>query len=131
MPDENVDLVRRIYTAWERGDFSETWWCADDIEFEITDGLPPIRVRGADAMRSAWRDWLQGWESFHTRAEEFRDLGDAVLAINTFGGEGRTSGLQPDARGATVWTIRDGRVTRLALYAGVENAFADLGIEDD
>lgn len=129
MSQENVELVRRIYSAWERGDFSETWWCAEEIEFFIPDGTTPGPVYGVDGMRGAWREWLQGWRSFHTRLVEVRDLGDRVLAVNRFGGEGRTSGLVPDALGATVWEIRDGKVTRLAPYASLENALADLGIE--
>ncbi len=131
MSEENVELVRRIYAAWERGDFSETWWCADDFEFEIPDGWNPGIHYGAAAMGRAWRDWLQGWRSFHTRLVEVRDLGDRVLAVNRFGGEGRTSGLVPDSLGATIWEIRDGKVTRLAPYARLENALADLGIEDE
>jgi ketosteroid isomerase-like protein len=130
MSRENVELVRRIYSAWERGDFSETWWAADGFVFEVADGISPI-VTDLEGMSRAWRDWLQGWRSFHTRSEELRDLGDVVLGINTFGGEGRTSGLVPDARGATIWTIADGKVTRLVLYTDAQRALAALGIEDE
>ena len=130
MSAENVELVRRIYSAWERGDFSESWWCAEDFEFQLPDGPYPGIHHGAAGMARAWREWLQGWRSFHTRLVQVRDLGDRVLAVNRFGGEGRTSGLVPDALGATVWDIRDGKVTRLAPYVRLENALADLGIED-
>jgi ketosteroid isomerase-like protein len=129
MSRENVELVRRIYSSWERGDFSETWWAADDFVFEFAEGPTPV-VTDLEGMSRAWRDWLQGWRSFHTRAEEIRDLGDVVLGTNTFGGEGRTSGLVPAARGATIWTIANGKVTRLVLYTDVKHGLAALGIED-
>lgn len=128
---ENVDLVRRIYSAWERGDFSETWWCADDFEFQVPDGPHPGLAHGPEGMGRYWREWLQGWRRFHTRLVEVRDVSDdVVLGVNEFGGEGRTSGLVPDSLGATVWTIRGGKVRRLAPYVHLENALSDLGLAE-
>lgn len=129
MSAENVELVRRIYAAWERGDFSETWWCADDFEFQGPDEVNLEPVYGAEGMRRAWREWLQGWRSFHTRLVEVRDLGDdRVLGVNAFGGEGRASGLAPESLGATVWTINEGMVTRLATYVRLDKALSDVGL---
>ena len=50
------------------------------------------------------------------------------------GGRGKASGLEVDqisAKGANLFHIRDGRVTRLALYWNREHALADVGLSSD
>lgn len=126
---ENVDLVRQIHAAWDRGDYSDSSWAAEDIEYQ-TPGVPSNRVRGRAAMSQAWGDWLRGWRSFHVRADEFRPRGDKVLVLMHFEGEGRSSGLPIRQQLANVFTVRAGKVARLATYEDPADAFAELGIEE-
>ena len=50
MSQENVEVVRSICAAWDRGDYSSVAWADPDIEFVTADGPSPGSWRG-------WRAW--------------------------------------------------------------------------
>jgi ketosteroid isomerase-like protein len=132
MASANVDLVRSIYAAWERGDFSTVEWAHPEIEYVFADGPAPGSWRGLAGMAEGWREWLSAWEEFHVKAEEYRELDDErVLVLVHFGGRGKTSGLEVGqmwTKGASVFHIHDGKVTQLVAYTHYERAFADLSL---
>ena len=92
----NVDLVRTLYAAWERGDWSSAEWAHPEIEFVGVDGPDPISVKGIDQLGGAWADFLGAWEDYRVEAEEeYRELDDErVLVLIRIAGRGRTSGLE-------------------------------------
>jgi ketosteroid isomerase-like protein len=130
MASTNLDLVRSLYAAWERGDWSSAEWADPEIEFVGADGPDPMSVRGIDKLGEAWARFLDAWEDYRVEAEEYRELDDErVLALIRIGGRGKTSGLevgQVRAEAANLFHIRDGKVTRLVLYWDRERALADI-----
>ena len=128
----NLDLVRSIYADWERGDFSSAEWADPEIEYVFTDGPAPGTWTGLARMAEASRDWLSAWKNWHAGAEEYRELDDEhVLVLTRRGARGKTSGLEIgriQSKGASVWHVRDGKVTRLVIYWDRDHALADLGL---
>jgi len=131
---ENLDLVRSIYADWERGDFGSAEWADPDIEFSIAGYVDDRTWTGLDGMAAGGRYFLAPWEDFRVEAEEFRELDDErVLVLDNQKGRGKTSRVELGrfrGKGATLWQIRDGMVTRLALYPTRDRALADLGLKE-
>lgn len=122
MSNENVEIVRRVYEGWSRGDFSQADLFDPEIEFEMVDWPHSGRSRGLAAMRETWLTTLSAWEDFRATPEELIDNGHNVLVLNHISGRGRGSGADVSAITATVWTVENGRVVRLALYWDTERA---------
>ena len=134
MSRENVELVRSICAAWERGDYSAADWAHPEIEFVSADGPNPGRSTGLAGMAEGWRDLLGAWEEFRQEAEEYRELDDErVLVLFQFSGRGKTSGLevgQMHAKGAGLFHVRGGKVTRFVGYFDGERALEAVGLSD-
>jgi len=105
MPSSNLDLVRSIYAAWERGHFSSVEWAHPAIVFESI-GFDSTTSTGVAEMGQRWREWVSTWEDYRSEAEAF--------ASSVTG----------------VFEVRDGKVTRLALYWERADALAELGLEE-
>ena len=129
---ENLDLVRSIVADWERGDFTSAEWADDKIEFVLPDGPDPGSWTGIAAMGEAWGRRISTAESFRIEAEEFRELDDErVLVLTPVSGRSKTTGLdlgQMSRKGATLFHISKGKVTRLVPYFDRDRALADLGL---
>jgi len=129
MASANLDLVRSIYAAWGRGDFSDGEWAHPEIEFVNPDGPTPGRWTGRAGMAKGFRDFLAAWEGFTIEVEEYRELDDErILVLVRHGGRGKTSGMKlaQVVGGANLLHIRDSKVTTFIAYWERERAFADL-----
>src|SRR3954468_15749239 len=134
MSQENVELVRSIYAAWGRGDFSSTEWAHPDIEFVSADGFEVGSSTGLAGMGRAWRNWIDAWEEYRVEVDEYCELdGERILVLMLHCGRGKTSGLdvgQTKRAGANVLHVRDGKVARLVLYWDRDRALVDLGLSE-
>ncbi|HWW90968.1 MAG TPA: nuclear transport factor 2 family protein [Solirubrobacteraceae bacterium] len=128
----NLDLVRSLYVAWERGDWSAVEWAHPEIEFVIADGPSPGTWSGVAGMVEGYRQAMNAWEGYSAQAEEYLSLDDErVLVLQRLSGRGKASGLelaqmQPNAAG--IFDVRDGKVVKVVLYYDRDRAFADLGL---
>ena len=132
MAPANLDLVRVIYAAWERGEFDSAAWADPEIEYVQADGPNAQTSRGLAAMAHAFGDWLRAWEDWRVKAEEFRELdAERVLVLFHFSARGRASGLEVGqiwTEGAQLFHLRDGKVTKLVQYLERAGALAELGL---
>lgn len=132
----NLDLVRSICRAWERGDYSSADWAHPEIEFVLPGpGPAPGSWTGLAGMAEGWRDYLSAWEDVRPEVEEYRELDDErVLVLADVSGRGRTSGLelaQLRPKAAMLFHVRGDKVTKLVLYGERDLAFSDLGLPSE
>ena len=122
MSEENVELARRIYEGWARGDFSETEAFHPEIDFEMVDWPHQTHARGIDEMWRAWRSTLSAFGDFRSVPTEFVDFGRNVLVLNRIEGSGKESGADVSADVASLLTFEGGKVVRLRLFWDTANA---------
>jgi ketosteroid isomerase-like protein len=131
---ENLELVRSIYAAWERGDFSSADWADAEIVYG-DDELPDAgTVKGKAAMARRFRSWLSVWQDWRVEAEDYVELNqELVLVPYHFSARGKTSGVDVGGtlrvEGASLFCLRGGKVWRLVQYFDRDRALADLGLE--
>ncbi len=132
MASANLDLVRSIFADWERGDFSSAEWADPDIEFSSPMGVEAGSWTGRAEMARAWRGTLSAWGDLRVEADEYRELDDErVLVLHSFSGSGKSSGIpirHELSKGALLFHVGGGRVTKLVIYTERERALADLGL---
>jgi ketosteroid isomerase-like protein len=132
MSSANLDLVRSIYAAWERGDYSRTSWADPEIEIVSISELFPGSATGVGELARFWREIISPLEDFCVEAKDFRELDEErILVLAEWSGRGKASGIAIKRTGAHVFHMRHSRVLKLALYEDRIRALADLGVTPD
>ena len=129
--NRDIDVLREVYSHWERGDF--TYWeaFADDYVWKAVDVIESGEYTGIEEVSAAWRTWLQAWDGFSVEAEEVIPGSDGrYVVMQLFRGTGKTSGLQSEERSAAVATLRNGLIVRMEGYWDRDAALRAAGLTD-
>ena len=95
MSQENVEIVRRVYSAWARNELPGPARLFDaQIEYvNPPDAVEPGTRRGLGAFTQAVRDAFDGWEAWEIEPERFIPVGERVAVVLRYQAHWRTSGL--------------------------------------
>ena len=127
MSEQDVELIRRLHEAWIAGDREGALALADPgIEWvEPADSLEPGTHRGAEGIEASMADWTAPYDEFRFEITELRDLGDGlVLACLHQYGLTHGSTVPVESRIFNLWTVRDGRATRMEMFRTQAEALA-------
>jgi uncharacterized protein len=131
MSEENVEIVRRGYEAWNRRDFNQILDLVDpEIEWTFAQGLRPgvdAVYHGHEGVRRFWETFIEPWEEITVEVEELRDSGDRVLAFVRFRAVAR-DGLTLDAPYVHVLTFRESRILRFEAFDNRDDALEAAGL---
>ena len=131
MSQENVEIVRAAIDAFNRGDVEAAFKDANpDFQYDQTRAVGMDRgVFNLDEFRDLLTSFTESWESFTIGADELIDAGeDAVMPFTNLA-RGR-DGIEVQARGIWVWTIRDGSIVRACLYQERHEALEAVGLRE-
>ena len=128
MSKENIELVVTFRDRFNRGDFAGAFdLCDPEVEFDWSRRLlDPAVLHGRDSARGFIEETLEVFDQVQLHTIELIDFGEDVLNDGGAHFRGRTSGADVQAHGATVWTVRSGRIVRFRFYQTKEDALADL-----
>jgi len=134
MSQKNVEVVRRLHEAATSRDVSTVLALYDPAveldasRVQIVGFMGQEVYRGHDGLRRFFGEWHEAWESIDYSFEELIDAGEQVVSVVTRRARGRASGADVEWPLALVWTLREGRVTRLVWFPTRTDALAAAGL---
>ena len=125
MSEENVELVRRYFPAYEQGGldaWAEFWH--PDISWRAAEGaLDDIGVfHGHDAMRRYYGEWEETFDEVSIEVEELIVAGDKVVAAVRSVAKMKGSDAKINIRYAVVLSFREGKISKGREYLTREEA---------
>jgi ketosteroid isomerase-like protein len=131
MSQENVEMVRRMYEAFHRGDFDGALAHFDpEVEVDASVRVDEGIGHGRDAVATMVARWVGAWDEWREEIEEMRDLDSHVVVVSTQRGRAKGSGIEVETRYAVVYEIRGGKITRMVLHSRPEEALEAARLEE-
>lgn len=132
MSKENIEIVRGLIEAWDRGDYSAA---LDSIDPEIEVDLAlETHLDGTYRGHAGLAEMLGAfWAEFEGRRFEIEEAipagSDVVLGVR-FHGRGKRSGVEIEMPAWHVWHMREGKAVRWRVLRSKREALEAAGIEE-
>jgi ketosteroid isomerase-like protein len=119
MSQENVDTVKVLMDAVNRRDI-DAYAAVTTSDFEwfpvFAARVEQDVYRGREGIEKFLAEVDETWQEFRPMPEEYRDLGDRVLALGRLKTRGRASGVPTDSPWGGIYDMRGGKVSRIRTY---------------
>jgi len=127
---ENLALVQQFVDAFNRRDVD---WMAEratpDAELDEWPTAPgAASYRGPDGVREAMNNWFEVWEWMKVEVVDVMEVDDRVLVTLDQRAKGKGSEAEVEIRSHNVYTIRDGKVSRMQLFTERQAALEAAGL---
>jgi ketosteroid isomerase-like protein len=134
MSQENVEIVRRAVEAFNELGFdgiSTSALVTDDFEFHEPPEQPAPRVaRGRREVQELAGEFDAMWEEHRSEPQEIRAVDvDRVLLVSVERFKGR-DGIELAAPFASIFTLRDGKVSRWQAFWDQQKALKAAGLSE-
>jgi hypothetical protein len=131
MSQENVEVVRGIYEAWNRsGGVPPLEWIDPEIEVQVPTGVIEGTYRGHAGISDMLERFWDAFEAHHIEIEEFIPAGEDVLLTVHYYARGRASGVEVDMRDWHLWTVRESKAVRWRIINTRREALEAVGLSE-
>ena len=130
MSEENVVIVREGFKRFLAAREFAPDLATDDFVWDMSNfhGWPEQQVyEGPDGAASFFNTWLEAWEDWELEVESLHDGGDKVVALVNQRGTSKAAGMPVEMSFAMVFTLRDGKQSRMDMYSDRDEALASAG----
>ena len=134
MSQENVEIVRTAYAAFQAGDPDWSSWVHPDITWDFS-AYPladlPSKGQGREALLSeVIETYFSGWVDYRGEIVETIDVGDDVVVILHEKARMRGSEVTLERDVAHVWTVREGKWVRWLILPDRDAALEAAGLSE-
>jgi ketosteroid isomerase-like protein len=131
MSQEDVEVVRGIYDAFNRGDAGALVE-ASDPEVSIEDhGVPDGKsYHGQSGVLNFLSFQAESFRGQRVEAQEVIGTGGTLLVVVRLSVEGASSGVPVATEFAHVWELHAGKVRRLRVYRSKADALEAAGVRE-
>jgi ketosteroid isomerase-like protein len=127
MSQENIEVVRRCFEAWDRGDVDAVVReYSADVEVDMSRVIDGT-FHGREAVRDYYVSVFDNLR-FTNDDLELIDAGDDVVALTRARGTGTGTGAEGEVSFAYVFTVRDGLVRRIRMFVDHREALEAAGL---
>jgi len=136
MSRENVEIVKRVFNAWNEGTLEDVLpFVADGLEWLEMEGgqidNTGAEVRGKAQVVSMLESLYETWQLYRLEPEDVRAAGeDRVVAVLREVARGRASGVDVTSRWGYLITFRDGQLARVEAYRNPDQALEAVGLSE-
>ena len=126
----NVAFIREFTAAFNRRDVDYMISQLDpEVELHEWPAAPGAGTyRGHAGVRKAFDSWFEVWAWMQVEIVDVVEAGDRVLVTLRQRAKGKGSEVEVEIESFNVYTVRDGKLTRLELYTEREPALAAAGL---
>jgi ketosteroid isomerase-like protein len=134
MSEQDVAVIERLYAELNAGNqraLAEI--VADDVQWIGTvGGFWEGRVgHGNEGIQAMLDEDMDAWESIEYRPRRMIDLSGRVIVLQDEVRRGRSSGLELTNETAVIYTLADGKVTRIESFLEQDEALRAAGLDGD
>jgi ketosteroid isomerase-like protein len=133
MSQENVEVIRSAFEAFNRGDIEGVLrLCDEHIIITQPPELPGAapQQHGHSGVLEAFGIWPEQWDDYRIEIVRTVDAHDYLVVTTRQGGRGKQSGVEVEMDFTFVFTVRDRKIIEWQIFMKEEQALEAAGLRE-